>query len=97
MDIPSTGSISQVVYCVPVLQDALEDGANAANTNVIAQCASDESRTHIGVSEVFGLCQFKVSGPEAAVFNPNRIGSWSCITYTAADPPPPSYIDNAND
>lgn len=97
MDIPSTGSIAQVVYCVPVLEDALEDGTKAANTNVIAQCASDESRTHIGVSEVFGLCQLKVSGPEAAVFDPSRISSWSCITFTAADPPPRNFIEHAND
>lgn len=32
---------------------------------MIAQCYSTESRSHIGISEVFGLNQWKLTLPEA--------------------------------
>lgn len=45
--------------------DEINPNCKANDTPVIAQCYSTESRCHIGISEVFGLNQWKYTPPEA--------------------------------
>lgn len=62
LNIPDTGSIAQIIEARPD-PTSLENIPLARDTDVTAQCYSSESKSHIGISEVYGLNQWKVTLP----------------------------------
>lgn len=87
--IPATGSLAQIIETVPT-DDAVDTETRASNLEVTAQSYADGTTTQIGISEVYGLDAWKGT----TVTHPWQ--SWSSVTWTEVNPPPPRFVEDRN-
>lgn len=94
LTLPPTGSIGQIIQSMPQVNE-LDESSTAANCYVQMQSMTAESAALAGVSEVFGLNQWKVNRNIAD----NRrleMSPWSCLLFTADDDIPAGYTEHRN-
>ncbi|XP_031357805.1 uncharacterized protein LOC116181572 [Photinus pyralis] len=94
LQMPDTGSTGQLIAARPEPTELLPD-TRAGNTYVAMQSMTAESAMMAGVSEAFGLNQFKENSLDGDEWTRNA--SWSALNFTQAHPAPPGYDDNRND
>jgi hypothetical protein len=92
LSMPPTGSIAQVIQSRPVVSD-LDDIDRATLVTMSPQCASNETKMHLGVSLIFGLNQWKENTGDGVL--PDETRSWSSVIW-AADHIPARFIIDRN-
>lgn len=85
--IPSTGSLAQIIETIPT-QEAVDTETRATNVEVTAQSYANGTTTQIGISEVYGLNAWKGT----SIDHPWE--SWSSVTWTDVDLPPPDFVES---
>lgn len=87
--IPNTGSLGQIIQTVPT-PDTVDTELRASSAEITAQSYATGTNTQIGISEVYGLNAWK------GTTDAHPWQSWSAITWTAANPPPPQFVESRN-
>lgn len=98
IEMPDSGSSGQIVRSVPEVQE-LDPTTNASNVYVHMTSMTRESAVTAGVSEAFGLCQYKENRINAGVEPWQAVSPWSAIAFNSdeAFADFPGYTESRNE